>query len=68
MNIKVGMKLIPKPDMRDWDDSFAEVYAQDGEKFMVIVDDNFSAWLTVEEIEKEFDEVEEQNQGELERP
>lgn len=58
MRIYVGQKLKPKPGVADWDDSMAEVQAEKDGRFRIILDENFGAWLTSEEIERDYEEVE----------
>ncbi len=57
--IYIGKKLKPKAHLRDWEDEEAEVLRYDVEKgkWNITSGGNFSAWLSVEEIEKDFEEI-----------
>lgn len=53
-----GKRLKPKEHIRDWEGSLAVVshYGQRQQKWLIIIDDNFTAWYTPEEAEKDFEE------------
>lgn len=59
--LMIGKKLRPKEHIRDWEDSFAEIIAYDERRrqWRIVVDDNFSAWKTAEDIARDFEEFEE---------
>lgn len=55
--VEIGQKLRPKPHIRDWEDEAAEVISYNAEKktFNIWLGGNWSANLTEEQINKDFD-------------
>lgn len=59
MKLEIGKLL--KPKQPEFDDSTAEIigYNNRTNKWHIIVDDHLTAWRTKEQIEKEFEEIDE---------
>lgn len=57
MKISIGKIIRPKKEDRDFPDSTAEIISKINDKYQVLVDGNFSTLITKEEIEEQFEEI-----------
>ena len=54
VHLKNGLVLFSLPDQGSWDGSKTELIDFDGERWSVIIDDNFRGKMTTEDIKEEF--------------